>query len=122
MRELVATDTSVIENIRAVLSSKGFKVFAKEVNEQSIYGEKIPVEIIYGVSKDESIIFSTKRYKDMGRYRVRISIEKNLDDFIDIIESLGFKVYVDDKRVIIIGYFDEKEVINSLSSLLKILI
>jgi len=105
-----------------LLLSRRFKVSVKKIREHNIYGEELQAELIYGVLEDESIVLSTRRYKDSDKYRVRISIYKDLSDLADDIESLGFRVYGEEDRTIIIGYFNREQIVNKLSSLLDMLI
>ena len=118
---MVASETTMLRQIRDMLRKRRFNTILKRFREQNIYGEELEGEMVYGVLEDESIVFIAKKYRGINKYRVRVTVEKALDELSDEIEALGYRVYEENDRTIAIGYFEEDKVLQKITSLLSIL-
>ncbi len=118
---MVAADT-LLDKVRKVLSSRGFKVRNKHIMEKDLFSGGIrEFDLIHAVSGDERTVL-TIRLDRNGNHRVHVSTRTGRSDekLAEKLEEIGMRVQEDEEGVTAAVTINSSELVDKINKLTRI--
>ncbi len=119
--EMVAAD-NLLNRVKKVLSSRGFRVKDKHIMEKDLFSEDIrEFDLIHAVSGDEKIVL-TIRLNKRGNHRVHVSTRTSRSDekLAERLEEIGMRVQEDDEGLTAAVTTSSSELVDKINKITRI--
>ena len=103
-----------------LLTRRGFRVVARDVNERDLDGVEKRFNLIHAVSRNENVVVLIRLSRSSDQHRVHITVYRELDDdLVDELESMGFRIHSESGITRLTGFFNQEYLTTCLDKALS---